>query len=91
MPRPSVELYDLKSDPHQLNNLVGNKKFRKQQVELAWMLEEWIRQTHDSVPKDISHDSFDRETGKALNKKDYRQTTPGEDRNASSTNAPGPR
>ena len=86
-----VGLQIVKFDPHQLNNLAGKAKFAAQQKQLASVLETWIDETHDSVPEDISHDSFDRETGKALNKKDYRQTTPGEDRNASSTNAPGPR
>ena len=90
-PRPSVELYDLKADPHQLHNLAGNAKFAAQQKQLASVLETWIDETHDSVPKEISPDSFDRETGKALKVKDFRRTTPGEDRNASSTNAPGPR
>jgi N-sulfoglucosamine sulfohydrolase len=90
-PRPAVELYDLKADPHQLHNLAGNAKFAAQQKQLASVLETWIDETHDSVPKEISPDSFDRETGKALKVKDFRRTTPGEDRNASSTNAPGPR
>lgn len=90
-PRPIVELYDLKADPHQLRNLAGEAKYAAQQKKLSAVLETWIEETHDSVPADISHDSFDRETGKALNVKSYRRTTPGEDRNASSTNAPGPR
>lgn len=90
-PRPLVELYDLKADPHQLNNLAGNPEFAARQKELSRVLETWIDETHDSVPKEISHDSFDRETGKALNVKSYRRMTPGEDRNASQTNAPGPR
>jgi arylsulfatase A-like enzyme len=90
-PRPAVEFYDLKADPHQLNNLAGNAKFAAQQKELSSMLAVWSDETHDSVPKDISRDSFHRETGKALKIKNYRRTTPGEDRNASSINAPGPR
>ena len=90
-PRPLVELYDLKTDPHQLNNLAGNPEFSAQQKELSSVLETWIDETHDSAPKEISHDSFDRETGKALNVKSYRRMTPGEDHNASQTNATGPR
>lgn len=90
-PRPAVELYDLNADPHQLNNLAGNAEFAVQQKQLSRVLETWIDETHDSVPEEISHDTFDRETGKALKTKDYRRTTPGEDRNASFTNAPGPR
>ena len=90
-PRPVLELYDLKADPHQLHNLAGNPKFSEQQKHLASVLEEWIDETHDSVPAEISLDSFDRETGDALKLKSYRRTTPGEDRNASEINSPGPR
>jgi hypothetical protein len=49
-------------------------------------------ETHDSVPDDISRDSFNRKTGQRLpGVKNYRRTTPGEDRKADQSNAPGPR
>ena len=76
---------------HQLTNLAGRPDFNIQRALLEQKLERWMKETHDSVPKEISHDSFDRETGDALKLKDYRRTTPGEDKGASSTNAPGPR
>ncbi len=90
-PRPAVELYDLKEDPHQLNNLAGDAKYASRKRLLEAKLAVWMEETHDSVPKEISHDSFDRETGKSLNVKSYRRTTPGEDRGATTANAPGPR
>ena len=90
-PRPAVELYDLRGDPHQLTNLAGRPDFNIQRALLQQKLERWMKETHDSVPEEISHDSFDRETGDALKLKDYRRTTPGEDKGASSTNEPGPR
>jgi len=89
-PRPEVELYDLTKDPHQLHNLAGRKEFSAQQQRLAGLLESWMQATHDSVPQEISHDSFDRETGRSLKVKSYRRTTPGEDRGATEVNAPGP-
>ena len=49
-------------------------------------------ETRDSVPDSISRDSFDRQTGERLKGvKKYRGVTPGEDRKADQTNAPGPR
>ena len=90
-PRPAVELYDLRGDPHQLTNLVGRPDYNIQRALLSQTLDRWMEETHDSVPEEISHDSFDRETGKALGVKDYRKTTPGEDKGATKVNRPGPR
>lgn len=91
-PRPEVELYDTRSDPHQLHNLAGKPKHAAMQKRLAKTLAQWMDETHDSVPANISRDSFDRKTGQRLKDvKNYRRTTPGEDREADQTNAPGPR
>jgi len=90
-PRPEVELYNLKNDPHQLHNLAGRKELTAQQKNLTGLLKSWMQATHDSVPQEISHDSFDRETGQSLKVKSYRRTTPGEDRGATRVNRPGPR
>jgi N-sulfoglucosamine sulfohydrolase len=90
-PRPAVELYDLRGDPHQLTNLAGRPDFNIQRELLSQTLDLWMKETHDSVPKEISHDSFDRDTGKALKVKSYRRTTPGEDKGATNVNNPGPR
>ena len=90
-PRPEFELYYTESDPHQLKNLAGNPKYAAVQKRLAATLSKWMDETRDSVPSDISRDSFDRRTGNRLKVKNYRRTTPGEDRKADQSNAPGPR
>jgi arylsulfatase A-like enzyme len=91
-PRPAIELYHTKTDPNQLHNLAGMRKHAAIQQRLANTLDRWMDETHDSVPAEISRDSFDRRTGQRLKDvKDYRRTTPGEDRQADQTNAPGPR
>lgn len=91
-PRPEVELYHTATDPHQLQNLAGKPKYAAVQKRLAKKLKQWMDETRDSVPDDISRDSFDRRTGDRLKGvKNYRRTTPGEDRQADQTNAPGPR
>jgi N-sulfoglucosamine sulfohydrolase len=40
--RSAEELYDLDSDPHQLDNLVGNSKFSKVLEEHRLLLEDWV-------------------------------------------------
>ncbi len=90
-PRPEFELYDIRNDPHQLTNLAGAPKLKTVQASLTETLQTWMKETADSVPSDISQDSFDRETGKSNGNKNYRGTTPGEDKAAHTVNAPGPR
>jgi arylsulfatase A-like enzyme len=93
-PRPTVELYDVKRDPHQLNNLSGDPLAAEVQKRLVGVLAEWMQATGDSVPDKLSPDTFDRETGTSLPKAQVDATgsmTPGEDRSADHINAPGPR
>jgi arylsulfatase A-like enzyme len=45
--RPTEELYDLKTDPHQINNLAENSEFSKVLVEHRNVLENWIKETDD--------------------------------------------
>lgn len=92
-PRPADELYDVSDDPNQLKNLASDPEHAEIKQRLEKAMERWMDETGDSVPTDLSQDSFDRESGNQIHKKekDYRGTTPGEDRNASTVNAPGPR
>ena len=45
--RPAEELYDLKNDPHQLNNLAGKVDYLKQQAELRDRLFAHLKKTKD--------------------------------------------
>lgn len=92
-PRPAEELYQYRKDSHQLTNLAADPKFADVKKQLSSFLDLWVEETGDSVPKDISQDSFDRETGDRIRSKEneYRGTTPGEDRDATRINASGPR
>lgn len=42
------ELYDLRSDPHEIQNLAGNARHSRIQQELAGRLHRWMTQTGDS-------------------------------------------
>ncbi|MCA9123477.1 MAG: sulfatase [Planctomycetaceae bacterium] len=92
-PRPEEELYQSRKDPYQLNNLANDPAFAETKQRLSNLLDQWVEETGDSVPADISRDSFHRETGDRTVKKeaDYRGTTPGENRGATKINAAGPR
>ena len=45
--RPTEEFYDLKADPHQMNNLANNPKYVTVLKEHREFLENWIKETDD--------------------------------------------
>lgn len=93
-PRPSIELYNFKRDPHQLNNVAGKLETASTQQNLEAVLARWMDETADSVPVAISPDTFHRESGGRLPQPDVTAAfviTPGEDRNADRVNSSGPR
>jgi arylsulfatase A-like enzyme len=48
--RPPEELYDLKTDPYQTNNIANRRKFAKVQRKLRKELEEWRKTSEDPRP-----------------------------------------
>ena len=94
-PRPAEELYRTAVDPEQLENLADNPDYASTKARLSALLDQWMDETGDDVPAELSRDAFDRETGNSIArkgkaKKDYRGTPPGWNRNAARLNAPGP-
>ena len=45
--RPAEELYDLRKDPDQLENVAGRREYEADQKRLRAMLEKWMRDTGD--------------------------------------------
>jgi len=45
--RPREELYDLRKDPDQLENVAGRRDYQQEQRRLEGMLEKWMRDTGD--------------------------------------------
>lgn len=91
-PRPEVELYDTAADPHQVANLAGEKAYAGIERELGAALDRWMDQTGDSVPEEISPDTFDRETGDPLpgvKREEAWKAPAGHDRQADRVNAEG--
>ncbi len=54
--RPAEELYDLAKDPHELNNLADDPKYRAKLIELRALLDKWIVETGDKgeIPEPAS-------------------------------------
>jgi arylsulfatase A-like enzyme len=47
--RPTIELYDLDEDRHELTNLAGQAEFRSIEAELDTRLQLWMKETNDPV------------------------------------------
>jgi arylsulfatase A-like enzyme len=65
-PLPVEELYDLKSDPHELSNLADQAAFRGELARLRAELDRWKAETKDATPVERTADEFDRELGTPL-------------------------
>ncbi|NLT71191.1 MAG: sulfatase [Verrucomicrobiaceae bacterium] len=62
-PRPAEELYDLKLDPHELNNLADDDRYFSVLRAMRAALADWEAKTEDAVPTLRTADEFDRLTG----------------------------
>jgi N-sulfoglucosamine sulfohydrolase len=64
VPRPRLELYDLKADPWELRNVADDPAHAKVVRELAAVLQEWIEQSGDfPASYRVRDDNTDRVTG----------------------------
>jgi arylsulfatase A-like enzyme len=64
VPRPQEELYDIKNDPYELNNLIGQQAFSEIAAQLRAELETWRQETADFSPEMRRRkDNTDRYTG----------------------------
>ncbi|PQO46197.1 sulfatase [Blastopirellula marina] len=97
-PRPKEELYDTRKDPLQTNNLVGEGSYAKHLAELRNVMDQWQKETGDSVPENYTVDHYDREQGYIDSKtgERIRGARPygdwsGFDRKSDEINQPGPR
>lgn len=76
VPRPAEELFDVRNDPQQLLNLASVPKYQRQLKKMRGLLQDWMLNTGDTTPEDLTPDWFDRETGEPLKIK-KRGTMPG--------------
>lgn len=64
--RPEEELYHLRSDPFQMNNVIDGKRYQSVADSMRQLLDKWIRQTNDSIPENPKKDQFDRWNGEKI-------------------------
>jgi arylsulfatase len=93
-PRPAEELYDVEADPHQLNNLLTDPKqaaaHEADRVRLRQLLDRWTEETGDTVPTNPTPGANVVGRGQGMGKNFKHLELPGEVKNASAINAPGP-
>ena len=66
--RPGVELYDIKADPHEWENLAGRADLADIQAELRSKLEAWMKSSGDKGQQ-TEEEAFDHQTKGRKNKK----------------------
>lgn len=89
-PRPAEELYQVRDDPHQLQNLAGVERHADKLAELRVVLDRWADETGDSVPAHPTPDSSPVGKRQGMEPGFSRGDIPGADRGAMNINAPGP-
>src|SRR5262245_32244245 len=75
-PRPSEELYDTESDPHELRNLASDPGHAATLEQMRKALNEWRQATGDHLPANRTPDEFDRETGIPLPTRSFERKPP---------------
>lgn len=88
LPRPTEELYNVKTDPYQFKNLAAEKNSREILLFLRAVLDIWIYETGDSVPL---HPTADRDDINGNRISGWKKgEKPGASRRAANINRPGP-
>ncbi|WP_161604545.1 sulfatase-like hydrolase/transferase [Roseiconus nitratireducens] len=88
VPQPAEMLFNVKDDPHQLNNLAGQPSHRDVLVRLGGLLDRWKSETGDSVPDNPTPDRQSLHEG--VERRTERGEFPGQANKATSINASGP-
>ena len=63
IPRQTEELFDVQTDPNELNNLASNPDYHKTLIEMRKKLEAIRTKSNDITPSERTPDDFFRETG----------------------------
>ena len=90
LPRREEELFSLKHDKEQINNLAGKLKYKSIQANLKATLTLWEKETGDTEPVNLTPDWYDRTSGNKTPMHGKRGEMPGATKNADKINAKGP-
>ena len=59
LPRPKHELFDLREDPEQWNNIAQNGNYHSELLKMQAILEEWKAKTADNIPNNLTKDWYE--------------------------------
>lgn len=92
-PRPNEELYDCNNDALQLNNIGSDPEHKETLDDLRKILQEWMIETGDNIPLNITKDWYFRKPGSILTQRteyhSIRGEMPGSTLNATQNNNKG--
>ena len=88
-PRPAEELYLVTEDPHQFQNLASKPEYAADLTRLRKVLDDWTAETGDTIPENPTLDRNQRPGEPAPPEFEHREM-PGDARQATMINAPGP-
>ncbi len=89
-PRAHEELFDCLRDPQQLSNVASNDHYKDILMDLREVMNQWIVETGDDIPENLTPSWYDPETGKGLEIERVRGEMPGTKSNAVEINKKGP-
>lgn len=89
-PRAHEELFDCFQDSQQLSNIASNDSYKEVLDDLRAVMNQWIVETGDDVPKNLTPAWYHTETGKALDIERVRGEMPGAKTKATENNNKGP-
>ena len=90
IPRPHEELFNCQLDPDQLSNVAMNESYHDILNDLRFVMNEWIFETADNSPENLTPSWYDSETGAKLDIEQIRGEMPGMKTNAVKNNNKGP-
>ena len=89
-PRPGEELFDVRRDPEQFENVAGKSDFAAALTEMRELMKRWRKETGDTSPEKLTADWYARITGDPLDIERVRGEMPGAAKNATSIKTKGP-
>ena len=89
-PRPHEELFDCFLDPEQLSNVASNDRYSSILEDMRNVMQQWVKETGDDVPSDLTKSWYDPETGEGLDVERNRGEMPGAKTHATKINNKGP-
>jgi arylsulfatase len=91
-PCPAEELYNVKQDPDQLDNLAAKNEYQETTTQMRRLLSQWTEETGDTLPQDPTphRDAPPGEPPRSRKGFQHREM-PGDAKNAGAINNPGPR